>query len=398
VILDGELESEAVFTLDFTGHGTARLWLQSDGDVLPESGNLGALLPRASKAGTINVPATNPKLIAVGATLNRVEWDAYTGTDHVVVRRHGALTNPAPDSIALFSSGGPTATGWLKPDIVAPGAYVIGAMASVANPLLNGHEGMFAAPDNAGGLCAAGVECLVVDEFHAVASGTSMAAPVVSGAIALLLEQDPTLTALDLLTLLQSGARRPEGTVLNEQQLGPGALDLDGALSARLLEQQPIRREPAGEHTLLVLADAYAHPDAEWPLLGLLELHDSLGNIADAFEPNRLQLSVTPRPSEQSLVRVGPGLWKLEVSAPPGSGGATLQIEVRFDGRLVAARKLPIAVDREIATDGVAARGGCAARGLATGSRARAEFIGFLAAVWLVFSYRRRSKARVRRS
>lgn len=356
VVLDGILEPASVFALRFEGNGSPELWVESDGALGPESGNEGVLFPRASKAGTINVPASHPELIAVGATLNRLDWVSYAG-GHVHQDSFGSLEKPPLDTLAYFSAAGPTASGWMKPDIVAPGAFVIGAMASNTDPRDNGGAGIFTqvvrCPDQ-------DATCAVTDDFHAVLSGTSMSAPIVSGAIALLLEQDPTLDSTELLSLLQAGARRPEGTVLYEQQVGPGALDVDGALSVLLSEQNPIRREPASEQSWISLADDYAHPDRQWPLTGLVELRDASGNVADGFGPARLALAVSPREAGARFSRLAPGMWQFSVVVPEATGGQTLSLEVRLDGALFLRRTVPIAVDRNVAAEGGSARGGCA--------------------------------------
>ena len=71
-----------------------------------------------------------------------------------------------PDGIAAFSSRGPTDDGRLKPDMVAPGTRVISAVSHTSS---SEYEGFYA---------GAGLN-------YGYLSGTSMAAPMVSGAAAL---------------------------------------------------------------------------------------------------------------------------------------------------------------------------------------------------------------------
>src|SRR5262249_53114499 len=60
---------------------------------------------------TVGVPANAPYVITVGAMT-----DHYTPND------------PSDDYLASFSSTGPTAEGFVKPDVVAPGGHMLGVM------------------------------------------------------------------------------------------------------------------------------------------------------------------------------------------------------------------------------------------------------------------------------
>ncbi|HEY8945511.1 MAG TPA: S8 family serine peptidase, partial [Polyangiaceae bacterium] len=351
VILDGRWGATDRFEILLRGHGTASLWVQSAGQLGP-SVSPGALLPFASKEGTINVPASAPALIAVGATLNRVEWTDYQGTS-VQRRTHGSLGPAPPDTTAFFSSAGPNALGVMKPDLVAPGAYLVGALSAAADPRTTG-AGMF----DGAGVCAPGSQCLVVDDTHAISSGTSMAAPLVAGAIALLLERDPGLTQEGVRALLQAGARSLEGAVFSAQQTGVGALDLEGTLDAQLAQVSPIERVPT-ERSWLSFAASHARPDPEWPLTGYLELRDSDGQLADGFDSRRLRFSVFGGSEAEPLTRIAPGLHRFSIRTERGSGGGRLRVEARFDGAVLAAGEVPIAVDRGAATGAVSPRGGC---------------------------------------
>ena len=350
--IDGSWPADSNFTIVLEGHGTAELWLQGTGDLDPERG-LGGLFPSAEKEGTINVPAAAPALIAVGATLNRTDWVDVDG-EAIDLPTVGSIENTPLDTIAYFSAAGPNALGMLKPDIVAPGVFVAGAMARSVDPR-NGTGGLFASL----GRCPTDNECFVVDDTHAITSGTSMSSPIVAGAVALLLERDPTLTQDGVRALLQAGARTVQGIIIDPRQIGPGALDLAGALAVATAGESPALRTPSGQ-SWLTLSASFAHPDPNWPVSGYLDLRDDGGNLADGFDSGRLRLVTQTAVVQEPLTRVAPGFYQFAVTAPADSGGQTLGLQVFFDQQLIAAKQLPIAVDRWVATDGVSARGGCA--------------------------------------
>jgi subtilisin family serine protease len=379
IAIDGSWPEDSDFAIRLEGHGTAALWLQGEGDLSPEVA-LGALFPRGEKEGTINVPASAPGLIAVGATLNRTSWLDVAG-NAIDLPNLGALDHVPLDSIAYFSSAGPNALGMLKPDIVAPGVYLAGAMAASADPRTTTSE-LF----KSAGQCPTDEECFVVDESHAITSGTSLSAPLVAGAIALLFQRDPRLTQEAVRAILQAGARPLQGIVIDARQIGPGALDLEGALSVASAGESPALRTP-GAHSWLATSASFAHPDPNWPLTCYLELRDDEGKIADGFEPTRLRLSAEPAQLSEGLTRVAPGFYRFTLAAPADSGGQTLHLAVAFDDQVIASKDLPIAVDRWLALGGVSAQGGCNWAG--SGPSPGRAFVG-VGLVWLAIARRRR--------
>jgi MYXO-CTERM domain-containing protein len=383
LIIDGHWSGDTRFAIRLEGHGTARIWVQSEGELAPEV-SVGALFPRAFKQGTINVPAAAPDLIAVGATLNRTDWVDWEGFS-VSIPEHGALDDAPDDTTAFFSAAGPNELGVMKPELVAPGANVIGAMSSYADPRDN-ESSLF----GSFGRCGAGnPECFVVDDLHAVTGGTSMSAPIVSGAVALLLERDPTLNQLEIRALLQSGVRRLEGVTFAEEQVGAGALDLEGILLAQLAGENPSDRVPS-DRSYVALSSSYARPDGSTPIQGLAELRDADGAVVDGFEPSRLRLKHAPAELEAALRRVAPGLYSFALVAPAGSGGDEIELELLYDDAVIVSRRVPIAVDRHVATEGLAARGGCAV------TPARGKAGGALLGLLLATALRRRRYRRTR--
>ena len=383
VVLDGSWPDDSDFALHFEGHGSAQLWVQGLGDLNPEVA-LGVAFPRAEKEGTINVPASASGLIAVGATLNRTNWIDASG-EAIDLPSLVAIDDTPLDTIAYFSAAGPNALGAVKPDIVAPGVYVAGAMARSADPRSTNSEAFASL-----GRCPTEHECFVVDETHAITSGTSMSAPIVSGAIALLFEREPTLTQDAARAILQAGARPLEGIVIDARQIGPGALDLAGALRVASAGESPALRTPSSRSWITVSA-SFAHPDPNWPITGYVDLRDDADDIVDGFDPRRLQLTADPAQLREPLTRVAPGFYRFALSAPANTGGEDLRIAVSYDERVIASKTLRIAVDKWVASDGVSARGGCSIPA-GSGSGASAGWMGACLLVGLWARRHRRAK------
>jgi subtilisin family serine protease len=354
VAVSGNFNSSDRFAITLEGPGLAQIWVQGTGDAEYGSSVGGSLFLDPLKQGTINVPASAPSLLAVGCTLNRLEWPTITGQD-LLVSQVGAVVNPTPDSICYFSAAGPNALGVLKPEIAAPGGFVVGAMSVAANPAKNPHS-MFVAADDR---CPDPTKCYVADSQHAVASGTSMSAPQVTGAVALLLEQKPGLSQPELVALLQAGARRFQGLDTYDFQAGPGALDVQGSLSLLTATGQATE-PPSASQSWMQLSSGFARPDGTWPVVGTIELRTTSGKTADGFDPVPLVLETAHATLRAPLHRVAPGLWQFTAAAPLGSGGQQMLLRVRYGAEVLAERQIPIGGDIW-ATRGVPdPRGGCA--------------------------------------
>ena len=122
--------------------------------------------------------------------------------------------NTDDDTLSTFSAYGMTADGFLKPDLVAPGANIVSLLASDDSNLLAAFpQKKVVAPNNS---------------TYFKMSGTSMAAAVAAGAVAVLLENEPQLTPDQVKHRLLATARSFSGP--ESCAAGAGYLDLLGAV------------------------------------------------------------------------------------------------------------------------------------------------------------------------
>lgn len=157
----------------------------------------------ADHRSTVRLPATARGVIAVGAYVSRTQWPSFVGSLQRF-ENDGSIGR-----IAAFSSLGPTRDGRIKPDLAAPGSMVASALSRASLPLVS-------------------PAWVMSDGVHMVNRGTSFAAPHVSGAAALLLQTDPTLTTAQVLQLLAQHALHDEFTSFVANPVwGFGKLNLD---------------------------------------------------------------------------------------------------------------------------------------------------------------------------
>lgn len=152
---------------------------------------------RGPSEGTVDSPGIDPYVITVGATDDR---DTLRTTD---------------DLLAPFSSWGTPLGSTARPDLVAPGRRIVSLRApgsyldrSLADRVVEARNGT----------------------TYFRLSGTSMATPVVSGAVALLLEQRPELTP-DQVKALLTGTTQAYVRDAGDAD-GSGLLDVRAALAA----------------------------------------------------------------------------------------------------------------------------------------------------------------------
>jgi hypothetical protein len=322
VVVSGRFGLADPIELLLEGNGRAEVWLQSEGELAPGLESKGVLLPHASIDSTVAVPAAHPSLIAVGATVSRSGWIDRKGES--VTASSAGQTPWVVGAPVSFSSAGPNLLGGFKPDVVAPGAFVVAALSTHADPRVNPNS-VFG-----GGLgCGRPLDCQVVSDRYAVNGGTSMAAPVVAGVAALLLEVAPRLTQPEVLALLRAGARPPEG--VEALAWGGGGLQVRSSFVAleRATAPDPLP-EPSAASSRLAFAQDHVLADPARPLAAQLWLRDALGDPTQVAAP-RLDLRVVGGALTEPLRPTSVGLYEFAVSAQPGA--SVLKLDLLLDGK-----------------------------------------------------------------
>ncbi len=201
------------YTLDPVDQAVEAAW-KAGIVVVCAAGNNGRFAA-TSGFGTVGAPANDPAVITVGATMTE-------GT-----------TTRVDDKIASYSSKGPTTLDHIvKPDLVAPGNSQVSLLVkgSTLDTIFPQYE---VAPTNG-----------TASKYY-VLSGTSMATPIVSGAVALMLQQNSALTPDQVKARLMKTAWKGVGQYTyshdshgnlynNEYDLftyGAGYLDINAALA-----------------------------------------------------------------------------------------------------------------------------------------------------------------------
>jgi len=166
-----------------------------------------AFVSGKEEAELVITPSTADSSISVASHTTRASWQSINTS----IYNYGQTLN----QISAFSSPGPRRDGQAKPDLSAPGS-AIGATHSATsqpNPIPN----------------------ILPDGVHKILQGTSMSAPQVTGATALLLSRWPNLSSSQIRAALTQSARAdgPTGAVPNNSW-GYGKLDLEQLFRQRL--------------------------------------------------------------------------------------------------------------------------------------------------------------------
>jgi serine protease AprX len=167
--------------------------------VVAAAGNLGKAADGKLQYGGITAPANAPWVLTVGASSTMGTFTRYD------------------DEMASFSSSGPTFVDFeAKPDLVAPGVGTVSL--AVPGSTFYSTKSTF---------LLSGTRLLGSKPYLAL-SGTSMAAPVVAGSVALMLQANPKLTPNLVKAILQYTAQAYPG--YSPLRQGAGFLNTLGAV------------------------------------------------------------------------------------------------------------------------------------------------------------------------
>ena len=108
---------------------------------------------------------------------------------------HKAHEGTVVGRVSPYSSTGPTVDGLMKPDVVAPGTYVISSFSHYSAPIYS----MMRESEFEG-----------VSYYWGLSTGTSMSAPMVAGTIALWLQAKPTLTTDEIREVFRRTCQHPD--------------------------------------------------------------------------------------------------------------------------------------------------------------------------------------------
>jgi len=191
------------------GSGVVDIWADNTSLGLTDNG-LKGFTGQTTESTIAEIGGTAKRIMTAGAYTTRNEYTLF-----------GATTSSTLDEtvgdIGSFSSCGPTADGRMKPDVTAPGCFIISSVSS------NDKSGTQMVAYRYSGAQR--------DNIYGYMQGTSMASPFVAGAAALWLQAYPEMTPEDLAEIVRSTSRHDSFTGTDAgNDWGWGKIDVYGGL------------------------------------------------------------------------------------------------------------------------------------------------------------------------
>lgn len=221
--------------IEISGEGVVHAWNQYQSEFSPVSPAIEGI-PSAGGDDEylINgMGGNSPHVITVGAYVTRNEVYDYQGVHYDLdvhflpeeEKEYADHYRTTPGDIAFYSSKGPTADERIKPDITAPGHFIVAA----ASEHLDGSDVemypmvVWDNPDSPKGR-------------YTTMSGTSMATPFTTGVVALMLQASDTLSPATVRSCLQASAIQDShtGDIKPCPVWGAGKINALGAVEAVL--------------------------------------------------------------------------------------------------------------------------------------------------------------------
>lgn len=285
---------------------------QPAGSTFPTAGDQPLVVVAAAgnggPGGTVVSPGAAKNVLTVGASES---VRAFGGADQCGVGDD--LADSAGDLLPS-SSRGPTADGRKKPDLVAAGSHVTGGIPQAASPAPTGTALACYAANTSATLAVCGGPGSFPSALYfpsgqqlwSASSGTSVSAPAVAGAAALLRQRflnaalappSPAMTKALLLNAARGLSGAGAGDPLWSDGQGMGALDVGAALDRVGGTLATLLRDQDGADTFTASGQSRTYTgvvaDPGRPFRVTLSWTDAPGSTIGAAYKNDLDLSVT---------------------------------------------------------------------------------------------------------
>ena len=303
-------DKEIPISLELTGDGTEIEMFQYIGNM--KTNTLDPTLNDATNGYSIHAPSCSPSVISVGVTIYRTGVNNYLGDwKHVEEGTDGVR--------CTMSSIGPTLSGLIKPDVMAPGCNLVSSYSSwylQTHPEANDIKWDVRHFDYQGRTYPWNAN-----------SGTSMSAPVVGGIIALWLQANPQLTPQEIKEVIAATSRHYDTSLTYPNNFyGYGEIDAyKGLLYVLNLKETGIIDTHQPQQARIGLKGGNLCVQFEQPTTSTTRLHlyDLSGRkILERILPSGGSSYTVPLPA------LGSGVYAVQIdtNAPNTTGSSLIRI------------------------------------------------------------------------